>query len=270
MAARQHPEGNTFGRRLEKWARESADLRAWVQQAAGVPSTPEAAALRRYQRSKTHAVALPHPTLTPRHYDALGDRHRALVRRMVVASVALPLLITLGVVLGPVAAKIAVLSLLIPLAGLLVHHARELNALEQERHVTLKGGLADAWADWVRARDQIDALEHASQARAALGINEGRVHHLILVLAQAEAEPDHRDTDEHRASRSWVYETAAKAVALAAAEAELERTTRLQVSAGDLEVAPDGDAEALDHALEAARELTRDLGERGQLGQRDG
>ena len=99
MASDQRPEGAGFGRRLEKWVRESADLRAWVDQARGVPVSPETAALRRYQRSRTKDVALPHPALTPRAYDALGDRRRVLVQRVLAASVAVPLLITLGVLL---------------------------------------------------------------------------------------------------------------------------------------------------------------------------
>lgn len=259
MASDQRPEGAGFGRRLEKWVRESADLRAWVDQARGVPVSPETAALRRYQRSRTKDVALPHPALTPRAYDALGDRRRVLVQRVLAASVAVPLLITLGVLLGPALAQVAAWALLLPVIGLLAHDVRALAVLDRERHLTLRGGLADAWSDWVRARATIDALEHASQARAALGVNDARMQHLVLALGRAESRPDHRDTEEHRASRAWVYDTAAKAVALAEAERHLEVTTRLQVDAGELQVAPDGDGDALDHALDAARQIARGI-----------
>lgn len=260
MAAQQSSGGSGLGGRLEKLVRDSAELRAWAQQVRQ-PATSEASTLRRYRRSRTGEVALPHPALTARHHAVIEQRRQVLMRRMLAASLAVPLVITLGVLLGPAVVQAAVLALLVPLAGLLVHHGRELAVLEKERHLTLRGGLADAWSDWLRATAEIESLEHASQARAALGVNEARMHHLVLALGSAEQQSDHSDTEEHRASRAWVYETAARAVALAAAERELERTTRLEVDADQLRIAPEGDAEALADALEAARALARERGE---------
>lgn len=170
-----------------------------------------------------------------------------------------PLLAALGVVVGPVAVKVAVWALLVPVAGLLFHDSRAIRRINHERHLTLEGGLADAWAAWVTARAELESLDNASQARAAMAANELRMQALVLTLGRAEARPDHQDTEEHAASREWVYRSAAKAVALVTAERELEATTQRQVDAGDLQVAPEGDLGALDHALDTARELTRGM-----------
>lgn len=261
MASDHSPSVGNFGRRVEKWVRDSAELRAWMQQARGLgaPATPEEAALRRYHQSRTKEVALPHPSVTPARYDALEARHREVNRRLVLALLLIPLVAVLAIVVSPVAAQVAVAALVLPLVGLVAHDSRALTRLTEERHLSLQGGLADAWGDWVKARARLDVLDHASQARAALGVNEGRMQALVQTLARAEARPDHRDTDEHAASRQWVYRTAAKAVALAQAEQELEEATQRHLDAGDLAMAPDGDPTALDEALQATREITRGM-----------
>lgn len=261
MSAHQNPPGAAFGRRLEKWVRDSAELRAWLQQTRGlgVPATPEEAALRRYQQSRRKEVALPHPSVTPARYDALQARHREVNRRLTLALLLVPLVALMAIAISPVVAQLAVASLVLPLVGLAAHDARLLARLTEERHLSLSGGLAEAWGDWVRARAQIEALDNASQARAALGVNEARMQALVMTLARAEARPGHRDTPEHAQSRQWVYRTAAKAVALAQAEQELEAATQRHLDAGDLRMAPDGDPAALDEALQATREITRGM-----------
>ncbi|WP_185995093.1 hypothetical protein [Nocardioides campestrisoli] len=256
MAAEQGSEGRSFGRRLEKWVRDSAELRELWGSVRGTPSSPEEASLRRYRRSTTREVALPHPSISQRRYDALSQRHRELVVRLVLGLMSVPLLLVLGAVVDPVAARVAIWALVVPVIALGVHHGRALARVATERHLTLKGGLADAWGDWVTARDQLDALEGAAQARAALAANEARMQALVLALGRAESHPDHRDTEEHRESREWVFRSAAKALSLATAEKELEAAIRSEVAAGDLGLAPDGDLDALDQALDTARELT--------------
>lgn len=261
MASDHTPSVGNFGRRVEKWVRDSAELRAWMQQARGlgVPATPEEAALRRYHQSRTKEIALPHPSVTPARYEALQARHREVNRRLVLAALLIPVVAVVALVVSPVAAQAAIAALILPLLGLAAHDARALARLTAERHLTLRGGLADAWGDWVRSRAQLEALDNASQARAALGINEARMQALVTTLARAEERPDHRDTEEHAASRQWVYLTAAKAVALAQAEQELEAATQRHLDAGDLRMAPDGDPAALDEALQATREITRGM-----------
>lgn len=261
MASDQYPGVHSFGRRVEKWVRDSAELRAWVQQARGLalPATPEEAALRRYHQSRTKQIALPHPSVTPARYEALQARHRELNRRLVLTALLIPVVALVAVVISPVAAQVAVATLILPLLGLAVRDSAVRARLTDEGHLTLRGGLADAWGDWVRSRAQLEALDNASQARAALGINEARMQALVTTLARAEERPDHRDTEEHTASRQWVYLTAAKAVALAQAEQELEAATQRHLDAGDLRMAPDGDPAALDDALQATREITRGM-----------
>lgn len=259
MSDQSDSGARSFGRRLEQWVRDSAELRAMVRWGRN-PATPEEAALARYRRSRTGEVSLPHPGVSAYRYQALGRRQRTLVTRMLVmAGVLAPLLVVLGVVLDPVAAQVAAWVALAPILVLLARDAHELTRTGRERHLSLKGGLADAWSDWVDARDQLEALDGASQARAALGANEARMHTLVLSLGRAEARPDHQDTEEHVASREWVYRSAAKASALAAAEQELEATARRQVDSGELRLAPDGDLDSLDHALDSTRALTQGL-----------
>ncbi|MBE7325189.1 hypothetical protein IEQ44_11035 [Nocardioides sp. Y6] len=261
MAAEHHPQVTAFGRRVEKWVRDSAELRAWLQQTRGlgVPATPEEAALRRYQQSRRKEVALPHPSVTPARYEALQARHREVNRRLALAVLLIPAVVLLAIAVNPMAAQLTVAALVLPLLGLAAHDSRLLSRLTEERHLSLSGGLADAWGDWVRVRTELEALDHASQARAALSINEARMQALVMTLARAEARPGHRDTEEHAASRQWVYRTAAKAVALAEAERELEAATQRHLDAGDLQMAPDGDPAALDDALHATREITRGM-----------
>lgn len=262
MSDEPDPGGKSFGRRLERWVRDSTELRAVSKWARGVPATPEEASLLRYRRSRSAEVALPHPAISPHRHDALSRRHRDLTRRLLVSLLLVaPLLVVLGVVVEPVAAQVLVWALLVPLTGLALHHGRALGRLHQQRHLTLKGGLADAWSDWVAAREQLEALDGAAQSRSALAANEARMQALVLALGQADARPDHQDTEEHAASREWVYRSAAKAMALAEAERELEAATQRHVDAGDLQLAPEGDPESLDLALDTTRALTRGMDE---------
>lgn len=214
--------------------------------------------MRRYEGSTTGTIELPEPSISPRRYEALSQRRRDLHRRLVVTSLLLaPLLVVLGVAVAPVALKVAIWALLVPVAGLLLHDGRTVRRINRERHLSLQGGIADAWSDWLGALHQLESLDNASQARAAMAANEPRMQALVLALARAEARPGHTDTQEHAASRQWVYRSAAKAVALATAERELEATTQRQVDAGELRIAPDGDLSALDQALDTAHELAR-------------
>ncbi len=257
MTAEHESGAATFGRRLERWAHDSAQLQG---KAESVRESTEEVTVRRYQRSTTGKIDLPEPSISSRQYEAATQRVRDLSRRLVVTLVlVMPLLAILGVVVGPFAAQVAIWALLVPVAGLLVHDSRAIRQINHERQLTLKGGLADAWAAWVSARARLETMDHASQARAAMAANELRMQALVLALGRAEARPDHRDTEEHATSREWVYRSAAKAVALATAERELEASTQLQVDAGDLQIAPEGDLGALDHALDTARELTRGM-----------
>lgn len=265
MAAEQGSGGRSFGRRLEKWVRDSAELRALVVQSArGLAGSPEDLAVRRYHRSGTALVPLPHPNVSPYRYDLLSRRHRELSLQLTVTLALLPALLGLGFVISPLAAQVVTWSLLLPLAALAAQRVAGLRRLDEERHLHLRGGLADAWGDWVKARQVVEGLDNASQARAAIAANEARMQALVLALGRAEAQPHHRDTADHAASREWVYRTAAKAVALARAEKELEEAMQRQVDAGDLQLAPEGDVDALDQALDAARELTRGLDEPDQ------
>ena len=253
MPADHEPEGSTFERRREKWAQEAADLRA-----AGSfdDSSPEAT-VRRYERSRTASVALRAPTLSPQRYHALSRRHRALGRRRALLMLLVPVVIVAGVMIDPLVAKVVVWALLVPLVALVLHHTREIARIEQQRHLVLRGGLADAWHDWLAAREELEAVDAAAQARAALGVNEPRMESLVVALAQADA-AGLRDTPEHAESRAWVHATAAKAVALAAAERKLGTVLEGRSAVAELQVAPDGDTDALDQALAAARELGRD------------
>lgn len=257
MAAEQGAGGKSFGRRLEKWVRDSAELRAFVQSARGLSGTPEELAVRKYRRSSTAEMALPHPNVSQHRYELMTRRHRELSNQLAGALVVLPVLLTLGLLVGPLAAQVTLWALMLPALAVAAHRARELGRLNAERHLPLQGGLADAWKDWVTARETLESLDGAVQARAALGANESRMQSLVLALARAESRPNHRDTEEHAASREWVYRSAAKAIALATAEQELEEATQRQVDAGDLQLAPDGDLDALDQALDAAHELTQ-------------
>src|SRR5690606_10141753 len=101
-------------------------------------------------------------------YDALNRRHRELTTQLTVASVLVPILIILGVAVGPLAAQLAIWALLLPALALMAHRAMTLHQLGKERHLTLQGGLADAWKDWVDAREKVEALDGAAQARAAI------------------------------------------------------------------------------------------------------
>lgn len=254
MAADSEPAGASFERRREKWAQESADLTAAATPTDG--SSPEAT-VRRYQRSRTAPVSLPSPRISPLRYDALSQRHHALSRRRALLLLLVPVLVVLGVVVDPVVAKVVAWALLLPLAVAVVRHTRALAQIEDERHVELRGGLADAWRDWCSARTELEAIDTASQARAALGANESRMESLVAALAQVDAAGRH-DSAEHAASRAWVHTTAAKAVALTVAERQLATAVHDRTRAGELQVAPDGDTDALDRALTTARELTHD------------
>ena len=259
MTADHESGGSAFGRRIERWTQDSAQLQGTSELVQG---SAEDATVRRYQGSTTGKVSLPEPSISPRRYEALRQRQRDLGRRLVATLVLIvPLLVVLGVVVGPLAVQLAIWALLVPTAGLMIHDGRAIRRINQERHLTLKGGLADAWAAWGDARAELESLDNTSQARAAMAANELRMQSLVLALGQAEARPGHQDTEEYAASREWVYRSAAKAVALAAAERELEVSTQRHVDAGDLQIAPEGDFGALDHALDTARELTHGMDE---------
>ena len=257
MAIDPVPGEKAFGRRLERWSRDAAELGSRLSAGRGLLRTQEQTVVRRYQRSRTKEVTLPHPSVSSYRYAALNRRHGELTTQLTVASVLVPVLIVLGVTVGPFAAQVAIWALLLPALALVAHRAMALQRLSKERHLTLHGGLADAWKDWVDAREKVEALDGAAQARAAVAANDLRMQTLVLALARADATPGHRDTPEHAASREWVFRSAAKASALAAAEHELETATQRQVDAVELQYAPDGDLDQLDHALEAARELSR-------------
>ncbi|MDT0202235.1 hypothetical protein [Nocardioides sp. AE5] len=252
MAADPDPGAGAHDRRVERWTRDSAELRG---DTAAV--SPEEAALRRYQRSRTSRVSLPHPALA-HHRAPAWDRRRTVLGARLAISLALvaPLLVVLGVVVGPLAAKIVLWALLVPTLGLAAHDARALVAGQREHRLVLRGGLADAWSDWVGATGRLEELDGAAQARAAVAVNEDRMRTLVQSLARAEAQPGHQDTPEQATARTWVYRTSAKAVALVAAERELEASARRELMAGEIELAPNGDLDALDLALGTARELT--------------
>ncbi|WP_110240099.1 hypothetical protein [Nocardioides gilvus] len=259
MAVDPGPGDKTFGRRLERWTRDAAELRSRIASAGGLVRTPEETALRRYQRSTTSEVALPHPSVSPRRYAALNQRHRELSTQLGLAVLLAPVLLIVGVAVGPLAAQFAIWALLLPVVALAAHRGRALRQLDAERHLALRGGLADAWRDWLAARDKVEALDGASQARAAIAANDLRMQALVVALGRADGVPGHQDTKEHAASREWVFRSAAKASALAEAERELEAATQRQVDAGELQFAPDGDLDELDQALEAARQLRREM-----------
>lgn len=249
MAAEQDAGGSAFARRLEKWTRDSADL----QSTGAAPNTPEEAARKRYERSRTRSVALPHPALSPAQYDALGRRRSTVLTRLTVILLAMPVVVTLAVLVGPVAAQVALWALLVPLTGAAAHQSATLARIEQQRHLRLTGGLADAWSDWGSARDHLDELGTPTQARAAIGANEARMQALVVGLSRSGD-----DTAEHQASRAWVYDTAAKAVALAQAERAIAAGAVRELALDDLRLAPDGDTDSLDRALATARALEAD------------
>lgn len=257
MAAERNSAAPSFGRRLEQWTRDAVELRSRLSSAGGLARTPEETAVRRYQRSRTGPVNLPHPAVSSHRYSALTRRNREIGTQIGLALVLVPVLLVAGVAVGPLAAQLAIWALLLPLLALASQRALALRKLNAERHLTLQGGLADAWKDWVAARDKVEALDGAFQARAAIAANEPRMQALVLTLARADAKPGHKDTKEHAASREWVFRSAAKATALAAAERELEAATQRQVDAGELKFAPDGHLDELDQALDAAHELSR-------------
>lgn len=257
MTADHEPGVASFARRLERWTHDSAQLQ---EESALVLAPTEDATVRRFQRSTTGKTDLPEPSISYRRYEALRQRRRELSRRLRVTLVLIvPLLAVLGMVVGPIISKVAIWALLAPVAGLLLHDSRAIRRIDRARHLTLEGGLADAWKAWATARAELESLDNASQARAAMAANELRMQALVVALGRAESRPGHQDRVEHAASREWVYRSAAKAVALVIAERELEATTQRQIDAGDLQIAPEGDLEALDHALDTARELTRGL-----------
>lgn len=257
MGVDQGPVHRTFAGRLERWTRDAAELRSKVAAVGGLVRTPEETAVRRYHRSTTREVALPHPAVSPRRSEALDQRRREVVTQLMVAMLLTPVLVVIGVAAGPLGLQVATLALLLPLLVLIPHRVRLVRQLDAERQLTMKGGVADAWRDWVTARERVQALDGASRARAAIGANDARMGALVLALARADAVPGHRDPREHADSREWVFRSAAKATALAEAERQLEVATQRQVVAGELQFAPDGDLDELDLALEAARELHR-------------
>lgn len=164
--------------------------------------------MARYRRSGTPVVRLPHPLVSERRYAALSERRRELVRRSRLLTALVPVLLVLGAVIDPLAAQAAVGALLLPTAGLAVHDRRAARRLDEQRQVRLRGGAADAWADWLAARDALAALPHATDARASLAVTEDRMHSLVLALADSTS-PDTSDT------REALYRAAATAVALA-------------------------------------------------------
>lgn len=222
-------------RRLERWSREAAEIRA----AGASPDDPdvplEQAALARYNRSTTRLVRLPHPAVSARRYAALTRRRRELLTRTAVLVALFPVLAVLALVLDPVAAKVAMTVLLLACGAVAVHHLRSASRLESERHVQLRGGVADAWRDWLDARQRLEQLHTATAARAAIGATEDRMRLLVLELSRepgAGSDP----------ARHWVHRTSANAVALAAAE------ERRALDPGDR-------ADAVRRALDTAREL---------------
>jgi hypothetical protein len=252
--ASEDNSGGEFHRRIEQWTRDSAELRAG---SAGALVAPEEAALQRYARSTAPPQPLPHPAISPQRYADLTRERSTIAVRLLVTMLAMPLVVTLAVLVDPLAASIAVGALLLPLAGFALHQTRALTRVERTRHLALRGGLAEAWADWGRARQRLEALGSPSQARAALAANEPRMQAVVLSLAQADNEAGHQDTAEQAEARAWVFGTAAKATALAQAEEDLAATTRRQLDVDELLLAPDGDDTSLDHALDSARALNR-------------
>ncbi|WP_110205263.1 hypothetical protein [Nocardioides daejeonensis] len=247
------PGAGAFEQRLERWTRESEALRAGSDAALD----PEEAALLRYRRSTTGATPLPHPLISPERYDDLTRQQRRAALLMAVLLLLAPVLVVLGLVVDPTALQAAILVLLAPTLVGAAGAGRRIVVLGRRRQVTLRGGLADAWRDWMAARAEVEAIDHAAQARAALGANEPRMESLILALAEVGTRPG-QETDVHTASREWIYRSAAKAVALAAAERQVEAASVRELESTTLQLAPSGDADALDHALRAARELSLD------------
>src|SRR5690606_10252833 len=105
----------------------------------------------------------------PSRYAALTQRCRELNKQATLMWLLVPAILVLGAVSGPVAVQAGIWALLLPLIALLMHRIKSVRRMNAERHLPLEGGLADAWRDWVAARDKIDSLDGAAQARAALG-----------------------------------------------------------------------------------------------------
>lgn len=246
---------DSYSGRLEGWARESAELHADMGTSGGdvvgEVGASEEIAMRRYRRSSTRPTRLPNPLVSAYRYEMLTRRRRALVLRLVGALLALPVLVGLCLWVDPDAAQIALGALLVVPTGVVLHHVRALTRLERERHVRLQGGLADAWRDWLEASAQVEAFDGASQARAALSANEARMQTLVAALGEGDASSAARDSAEHAAASEWVYRSAATAVALA-------RAAQLQSAVEPLTLAPDGDTESLEQALEGTRSPTRE------------
>ena len=245
------PRRSAFSERREQWSRESAELR----DSSRAPGTSVEATVNGYRRSRTRRAKLPAPALARSTYEALSRRHRSRVVGLSAALIVLPVLLVLALVVDPMVLTIGLLALLLPVGAFAVHQGVSASRLEEQRHVVLRGGLADAWRDWLSARDTLAGLSHASQSYAAVAANEVKMETLVLALGRADADSSHRDSESHAASRAWVFQNAAKAVALVAAEQELDALQRGQAATGELEFTPDGDDDALDQALEAAREL---------------
>lgn len=249
MGAPDDESGSAHSRRVAQWARDSAEFRP----DADVPDGDDAAqALMRYRRSRTTVVRLPHPLFPASRHRALDEGRRQLARRVAILLILEPLLVVLAVVVEPLALQLAIGALALVDLGVVVHHRSAVRAIDRERHITLHGGLADAWSDWLVARERLAVLDDASQARAALDVNEDRMRTLVAALGTSAPQPE---TDQFAASEDWVYRSAATAGALVAAEQRLELERRQDVDAGILAVAPDGDLDALQHALDNARAL---------------
>ncbi|MFS3130059.1 hypothetical protein ACLM5J_16785 [Nocardioides sp. Bht2] len=215
MGADDEAAASAHSRRLAKWTRDADDLRAASAPPDDPETAPEVAAMARYRRSRTGVIRLPHPLVSARRYGALTRRRHELNRRSALAVALLPVLIVIGALLDPLAAQVAIWALLVPSAGAVIHYRRKIRAIDAERQITLRGGVADAWSDWLAARTRLEQLDDASQARAQLGASEDRMHALVLTLS----------TDENHAARDWVYRNAAGANALAATEQRLELET---------------------------------------------
>lgn len=251
------PRRSAFSERREQWSRESAELR----DSSRAPGTSVEATVTGYRRSRTGRTKLPAPALARSTYDALSRRHRSRVVGLCAALVVLPVLLVLALVVDPVVVTIVLLALLVPVGAFALHQGVSAARLEEQRHLLLRGGLADAWRDWLTARDTLAGLSHASQSYAAVAANEVKMETLVLTLARADADSSHRDSPAHAASRDWVFQNAAKAVALVAAEQELDALQQSHTAAGELDLAPDGDDDALDRALETARALRASVDE---------
>lgn len=131
-----------------------------------------------------------------------------------------PMLVVLGAVVDPFAVQAALWGLLVPIAGIAVHDRLAVRAIDGQRQVTLRAGVAEAWSDWLAARTALAELPEASDARAALAVQEDRMHTLVLSLAADPTTPGDPQSPTHEA----IYRHAAAAVALVDAEERLELT----------------------------------------------